>query len=90
MRVCVMQECGGIGMHRVTTKLGCYSSGNESRDFFRSVKLPLDRAFLYIDHPELGFVLLFSLSFVMNRFVWKSKPLKCHLQDRKDVATGRI
>lgn len=30
-------------MHEKSYKLGGYASGNASRDFFKNVKLPLDR-----------------------------------------------
>ena len=37
-----MQESAGMGMRANSFKMGTYKAGNESRDFYRNVKLPLD------------------------------------------------
>jgi len=37
-----LQERGGVGMHASSFKLGKYAAGNAARDFYRTVKLPLD------------------------------------------------
>ena len=40
----MVQETGGRGLNALTARLGSYKPGNASRDFYRNVPMPLERA----------------------------------------------